>query len=99
MSVGAVRPERHDDVGANPSQMPDDPRDSLPRVRAVQMLVVIVEQGNVAHAQHRRGRAQLGLTNLRQAHRAGMPMIVRGMAAVPAAFTARGGQQKDVDAF
>ena len=99
MSVRAVGSERHDDVGTNPPQVPDDAGDGLAGVRAVEMLVAVVEQRHFAHAQHRRGGAQLSLTDLRQRQRAGMLRIVGTMAAVTAAVTARGGQQKDVDAF
>ena len=44
MSVRAVWSERHDDIGTNPPQVPDNARDSLTWVRPVEMLVVVVEQ-------------------------------------------------------
>ena len=77
MSVGAVRSERHDDVGLDPPQVSDNGRDRLARVRAVEMLIAIVEQRDFAHTQHRGGGAQLRLTDVRQRQRAGMLMIVR----------------------
>ena len=44
MSVGAVRPERHDDFRLNPPQVVDDARDGLLWVRAVEMLIVVIQQ-------------------------------------------------------
>jgi hypothetical protein len=44
MSVPAVGSERHDDVGLDAPQVPDNARDRLACVRAIEMLVVAVEQ-------------------------------------------------------
>ena len=66
VSVRAVGSERHDDVGTSSPQMLGNACDDLTRVRAVEMLVVVVEQGDFANAEHRSGSAQLGLTDARE---------------------------------
>ena len=99
MSVSAVGPERQDNVGTDPPQVPDDSRDGLSWIRAVQLLVAVVEERHFAHAQDPRGGAQLRLTDLSQRLPAGMLRIVRTVAPVAAAVAARRGHQRDFDAF
>ena len=72
MSVGAVGPERHDGIGAHSSEMPDNLRDNLPRVDAIEMLVVMIEQGHFTHAQRRCRSAELRLADRREGRRARM---------------------------
>ena len=73
--------------------------DGFTGVGSIEMLVVVVEQRNFPHAQHRGGGAQLGLADRRQRGRTRMLRIARRMAVITAALTARRRQHRDIDAF
>src|SRR5262249_58201176 len=81
MSVRAVGPEGHDNVGTELSQLRDNAADGLAWIGAIEMLVWIVEHGHFAKPQHCCGGPQLRLANRRQRRGSGMPRI-------PASLTA-----------
>ena len=51
MPVSTVGTERHDDVGSDSPYVSDNGGDSLMRTRTVEMLIVVVEDGDFAHTQ------------------------------------------------
>src|SRR5262249_52531442 len=64
--VSAVGSKRDDDVGLYPPQMFHNGGDNLTLIRKVEVLVVIVQQGDFADNPRRSGGAQLRLTDVRQ---------------------------------
>src|SRR3954470_23186989 len=99
MTVRAVGAEGQDDVGTNPSDVSRDASDDVARVRSIELLILVVEQRDLAYAQRRRGGAQLRLSNPAESRWSWMAIVARTIAAVAAAVSAGGGEQKDVHAF
>src|SRR6187200_3039797 len=99
MSVRAIRPEGDYDVRLNTPQMFDDRRDGVPWVDAIKLLIPIVEQRNISHAQGRCGSAQLALANAAQFRRTWMLRIAESIIAIPSAIPARRREQRHLDAF
>ena len=100
MPVRAVRPERHDDVGPDAPQVTGDARDRLARIRPIELLIAIVEQRSSRARPAPRPRRAAPLSRISASATApGMLGRTGPMPAVSAGIAARGGQQKDVDAF
>ena len=64
MSVRAIRGKREDDVRAHAADLADDSRDRARVVRAIETLILVVEQRHLADAERHGGLAQLAFTNL-----------------------------------
>src|SRR5262249_1945080 len=99
MPVRALRSERHHDAGLRPPEERDDSRNGGARIGAVEILILVIEYGDVAYAEDCRSAAQFPLAYGRQRGRTGMLGVTTRMAAVPAALTAGRGDQMDVDAL
>src|SRR6266571_534051 len=80
-------------------QVRGDVRDDLGGIRAIELLIPIVQQRDVAYAQDLRSCVQFRLANLRQRRGAGMLSLAGTMTAVSAAVAPRRGQQNGLDAF
>jgi len=50
-SVSSVRPECHDDIGLDSPYVSHNGGDSLGRIRTVEMLIAVIENGDFAHTQ------------------------------------------------
>src|SRR5512136_2542254 len=99
MSVSTVGGECHDHIRLNAPDVPCNDADHHTWVGAVEMLVAVIQQRDFAHAQDRRGGAQLGFTYARQRRRTWMLVILGSKTTVAAVVTARGSQQKNIDAL
>jgi hypothetical protein len=99
MSVGAVRAERHDDLGAMPPQLADDAQGRLPRIGRVELPVAVAEERDVANTQRLRCGPQLRFPDSRERLGSGMLGLTRAMPAETARVPARGGDQEDVDSL
>src|SRR5262249_61755153 len=87
--VRAFRSEGQHDVGLYAPDVRGDVGDRGTRIGAVEMLIVIVEHGDVSKAEHAGCAAKLALADGRQGRRAGMLRVSWRMAAVTATLTAR----------
>ncbi len=100
MAVGAVGPERHDDVGTDAPDVSSDAVDDLAGRGAIELLVVIVEQPTSSRTPSTAAAARSSrLADRRQRTGAGVRLVVWRMAAIPARVASRGSQQGHVDAF
>jgi hypothetical protein len=96
MSVGAVRAERHDDLGAMPPQLADDAQGRLPRIGNVEPPVRIAEQRDIANPERLRRGPELRLPDPRERLGAGVLALTRSIPAETARVPARGGDQEDI---
>ena len=99
MSIRAVRTERDHHIGTDASEVAGNGRDRMMRLRAVDMLVRVVEHGDVADTELGGGLPQLGFANGAKRQRAGMLLMAWRKGQIPAAAAARRGQQRHRAAF
>jgi len=99
MSIRTIGPERHDDIWLIAPQVPRDSSGGLARVCVVELLVVVVEQRDGAHAQHRRSGAEFRFADPGESQRARMFMVGGTVAVITATVATRGCQQGDIHAF
>src|SRR5262252_6365715 len=66
MPIGAIRSERHDDLGLNSSNMLNNGGNNLARFGAIEVLVAVIEHRDFTHTQRRRGGAQLRFADARK---------------------------------
>src|SRR6266542_6624939 len=94
MPVPAIRSERHHDIGTNPPHLPGDTSDYLAWLRTMEMLVMVIEHGHVAHTEHFCRGPKLALADRGQGQRPGMLWVVRAKAAEAAGVASRGGDEQ-----
>jgi len=96
MTVGAVRPERKDDVRTEAPEMVHDAPDHFARIHTVELLVAVVEQRDLFDPESGSRVLQLSFPDPGERRRSGVPRIVASQAAVAAAFAPRGRHEEHV---
>ena len=97
--VRTIRREGEQDMRARPADVFDNRRDGFGDVRAIELLIVIIEQADLPDAERGGRRMELAFANLRQRCAAWMLRAVDAVAEVPPVFSARGGEQEGLDPF